>query len=335
MSTSDDEPKRSSTSAAPSPGWRARVPEVLGWLSLVVVVARAATHWSDDPGGDAWDYIRSIHDFSGSRFPPGFPVLLFPLSGSLTAMRLLGTAFTVALVVLIWASARRVAGWWAASLAGVLVVLSPLVTDQASQIMTDAPAAAFGVGALLAILYGRERLAAVLIGLSAWLRIVQAAFLLALPRKVWLTCAVVLLPLLVYNLAMNGSLTGYAPGQAEFRLDHVVGAVRDDQHLVATGPANWQLYPLILLGLRGGVVPGLLVLGAVGVWRHWSTAAGFAAKVVGIDVAMYLFYYWQSPRFCLPAISVLLVYAATSVVPRADAAPRRGATAQPDATPRT
>lgn len=281
---------------------------MLAWVSLVLVLAVAALRWPTEMGGDAGDYIRSTHDFQGSRFPPGFPVLLFPLSSSVVAMRLLGTAFTIALVVLIWVSAVKIAGWWAGVAAGVLTALSPVVTGQASLIMADAPAAALVIGALLALLHGKDKLAAVLIGVSAWLRIVQAAFAAALPRRLWLTCALVLGPLLLYNLVVNGSVTGYGPGQAEFGLRYFNGPVWFEQVGVTASHTNWQLYPLVLLGATGDVVPGLLVLGAVGIWRQWSRSALFAVKVAALNLVMYLFYYWQDPRFVLPATSLLLVY---------------------------
>lgn len=316
MSDTDGSARPPAEADRPAP-WRNRAPQILGWLSLLGALSLAAAHWSDEIGGDAWDYIRSIHDLTGSRFPPGFPLLLLPLSGSLTAMRLLGTATTLALVALIWCCALRIAGWWAAAAAGVLIALSPLVTGQASLVMSDALAAALTAGALLALLHGRDRLAAVLIALSAWFRIMQAAFVLALPRKVWITCALILAPLLLYNIVVNGSLTGYAPGDTHyFQLANLTGPVWYDAFQVPSDVANWQLYPLILLGVRGGLVPGLLVLGAIGLWRHWSSTSAFAVKVVVINVALYLFYYWQSPRFVLPAASMLLVYAATAVVPR-------------------
>ena len=107
---------------------------LLSWASLAVAVTFALRHWPDEIGGDAADYIRSTHDFSGSRFPPGFPLILLPFSSSTGAMRFIGTVFTVGLVILIWCAAIKVAGPRAGVAAGVLVSASPIVTGQAKTI---------------------------------------------------------------------------------------------------------------------------------------------------------------------------------------------------------
>jgi hypothetical protein len=160
------------------------------------------------------------------------------------------------------------------------------------------------------LLHGRDRLAAVLVALSAWFRLVHVAFVVALPRKVWTVAMLTLVPLGLWQLLIHGDFVGYSDQQAQFSLGYLTSGAWLE---VVGNPAyyaNWQFYPLVLLGASGGVLPVLAVLAALGLRRHWDAVAGFAVKIVALNVAVYLFYFFQSARFMLPAISVLIVYAA-------------------------
>lgn len=305
--------------ALPTPVWRAAA---FASLAVALVVTIAQRH--DAPVGDAYDYIDAAnHLTGGSRFPPGFPALLAPLTGSWWAMQALTLTIALGLVATIWWAAVRLGGWRSGVIASGLMLLSGGVVRGGSAIMSDRLGALLVVGALLALLYGRPVLAGLLMGLGGWVRLIHVAFCAALPRRAWLAAGATTVALVVWQLTVKGSLTGVE--DAWVGLEQQYGSAFSPANI--TGPSSLEFMgnpaPTSNLAFYSGVlavghghqlVPLLLILGAVGLWRHrGTTAVRFAAVVVAANLAVYLVFFFQSARYMLPAGCLLIVYAAAAV----------------------
>lgn len=285
------------------------------WATLGLCLTLSILRRGDGWGGDSVDYIASARDLSAeSRLPPGLPLLLAPFTGSMFTMRLLMLAASLALIVCMWLAAMKLGGWRSAAVAGGLMLASPFLTG-GSPIMSDSLGALLIVGALLALLHGRDRLAAVLAGLSAWTRLVHVVFAVALPRRVWPVAGAVIGALVAWQLLVKDSLLGYSSEQASWAPGHIFGhGVWYELGGNPAPEANVVYFPAVLLGLHGSLIfPGAALVGVWGMLRHGGDAARFAGLTVLATVAVYLPYYFQSARFMLPACAVLTVYAASAV----------------------
>ncbi len=287
--------------------WRAGA-----WATLIItvgvtIIERHATGL----GGDAIDYIDAAKHLSGSsRFPPGFPLLLAPLTGSWWAMEALTLAVAVGLVAAIWWAAVKVGGWRSGVAASALMLLSPGIVEGGSAVMSDRLGALLIVGALLAVLYGRPLLAGVLAGLSGWVRLVHVAFCAALPRRAWPAAAVTVALLVTWQLLVKGSLLGYSSEQASYSLGNITGRTWYELVGNRASESNLTYFPGVLTD-GGLVAPFVAVPAVIGLWSHRSLGARFATGAVILNLAVYLPYYFQSARFMLPGACLLTIYAAS------------------------
>ncbi len=290
--------------------WRAGAVVSLAVTAVVTVAQRHAM----GPGGDAYDYIDAANHLTGpSRFPPGFPLLLAPLTGSWWAMEAMTLAIALGLVGAIWWAAVKLGDWRSGAAAGVLMLLSPGVVEGGAAVMSDRLGALLIVGALLALLYERPLLAGVLAGLSGWVRLVHVAFCAALPRRAWPTAAVTVAVLVGWQLVVKGSLLGYDSEGASFALANITGPVSLEYAGNPSAISNLSYFPAVLIGFGHSLAPLMVIPAAVGLRRWWSPAARFAVGVVLLNVVVYLPYFFQSTRFMLPAGCLLIVYAAALV----------------------
>jgi hypothetical protein len=230
---------------------------------------------------------------------------------------LAGILFGTALTGLVWLCSHRLGGARASALAAVCWMLSPLASDYATGVMSDAAGAAMVMLALLAVMAGRWVLAGVSLGWSCWIRIIHVPFLAGLgarPRA-WLAAALVLLPLAIFQLEVYGRLAGYEGDQAQFALANIFGGT-SLLYLDNSSPwPNWQFVPGMLMGLRGGVVPLLFLFAGYELWATRASAvARLATWVLVANVLVYLPYYFQAARFMLPGACVVLAFGACGVL---------------------
>lgn len=263
-------------------------------------------------------YHSAIEASGVPRYPPGFPLLLVPAAwvGSNAAMQATSLILGVLLVAAVWACARRLGGNVAATTAGVLILLSPLVRLAGTEVMADTPAALSTVLGLWAVAAGRERLAGLAMGAACWMRLDAVALLPGLGwRRALAVAATVVGTLVAVQVALHdGNVLGYAGGQASFGLHYLWGGTVYESGSVRSALPNGEFYPSLLIGAGGWVMPGLGLLGGLGLWRRRAERpARLAAWVVVATVAVYLVYYFQSARFLLPAACALVVYAAVAV----------------------
>lgn len=304
--------------------WRAASLAALAASISVTVIER-----HENPSvGDAYDYIDAANHLTGpTRFPPGFPILLAPITGSWAAMETLTLAIALGLVGAIWWASVRIGGWRSGVAAGVLMLLSPAITDGGAAIMSDRLGALLVVGALLALLHERPVLAGLLAGFGSWVRLVHVAFCAALPRKAW-PAAVGLVGLLAaWQMTVKGNLFGYN-NDAAFQFDNITGHVVLERNDWVSPYTNAGFFPVRMFGaepLHTGdlhldyLAPFVALPAVVGMRRWWGPSARFAALVVALNLAVYLPYYFQSARFMLPGGCLLLVFAAAAfggVTPR-------------------
>lgn len=296
---------------------------VAGWALLVALVVTVAQRHANGLGGDAYDYIDAANHLTGpSRFPAGFPLLLAPLTGSRWAMEALTLTIALALVVAIWWAAVRIGGWRSGAAAGVLMLLSPAVVVGGAAIMSDRLGALLVVAALLAIVHKRPLLAGLLMGLGGWVRLVHVAFCAALPRRAWIPAGGAVLALVVWQLAVKGSLLGYTSDGASFDPANITGTVSLELTAVESPYTNLGYFPVRMFGLESLVTrslhldflaPFLMLPAVVGLRRWWGRGARFAALVAAFNLAVYLPYFFQSARFVLPGGCLLIVFAAAAV----------------------
>lgn len=297
--------------------WRAA-----SWMSLAAPLVVTVVERGDRLGGDGWDYIAAAKDLTGtSRFPVGFPLVLAPFTDSVDAMRAVSLVVAAGLVVAVWWCAVEVGGSRAGVAASVLLCLSPGVVVGGAAVMSDRLAALTVVLALAAMIRGRHLLAGVLIGVSGWVRLVHAAFVVALRPRSWVPAGVVLAGLVVWQVAVKGSLLGYGSEQASFAVGNVFGQVWLEQVGNVSPYTNALFFTVRLLGLEPLVtgslapdymVPFLVIPAGVGLLRWWGEPARFALTLAAVNLAAHLPYYFQSARFMLPGGCVLLVFAAAA-----------------------
>ena len=116
--------------------------------------------------------------------------------------------------------------------------------------------------------------------------------------------------LLVFQVATHGSFTGYRG--VSFGLRYLTGGTVLELGTNPSPMSNWEYYGRMLIGDGGFVVPGLVVVAVVELWRRRRERhARYAALVLTASVATYLVYYFQSMRFLLPAFCVVVIYGAT------------------------
>lgn len=284
--------------------WRLAAIGMLAPLAVLALVRRG-----DGVGGDTADYLASAQDLTGpSRFPPGLPMLLAPFPT--TWMPWVMATVAVALIVSIWWAAVLVGGWRAGVAASFFLWLSPWIWTDAGDVMADRLGALMLVGALIALLHERPAVAGVLAGLSAVTRLAHVAFLTGITRRAWLAAGVVVAALAAWQLGVKGSLLGYSSGEASWAVRHIMGTDVTLEGVVPATMSNVEYFGRVLIGEAGIIAPGVIFLGAFGLWRHWGPTARFAGVAAALNVAIYLPYYFQSVRFMLPAGCLLTVYAA-------------------------
>lgn len=265
------------------------------------------------------EYAAASEPSGTPRYPPGFPMLIAPAvwvwgDGGARAM---GIASGALLVVAVWALARQLGGDRAAFVAAAIWCASPMVSRFSTDVMSDPAAALFVVGGVLAAARGRWVVAGILLAWSTWVRIIHVVFLggLGRRRKAWLAAVLVLVPLVVFQLAVYGRLAGYDGGQAGFSLGNVL-AHTGLTFVDRPSPwANWQFVPGVLFGLSAGLVPMLPVLAAFEARAAWGDpAVRLGTWVVVANVVIYLPYYFQAARFLLPAACFVIAGASAGIV---------------------
>lgn len=288
------------------------------WLGLAIS-AMAVIRQGHDAGGDTRLYVKGADALLGDGsygsvpYPPGFPALLAPFRALELPVGLVAVGSSLALVTLVWWLAVRLGGPVAGAFSGVIIALSPLFPRYGALVMSDAPAAAAVVAALIAVTAGRFRLAGLLAAASAWMRLSHALFVVALPTRRSIAAMVVaMLPLAVFNVAVYGSVSGYPAGAAEFSHSYLTGDVWLEVVGEVVSPyTNLYLWPAILFGRFGLLVPLLPVFAAAEIWmRRQEPAARMAAVLVAVNVTTHWFYFFQSARFILPSAALLVAFAA-------------------------
>ena len=89
-----------------------------------------------------------------------------------------------------------------------------------------------------------------------------------------------------------------------------------DQHGPMGKASNLVFYPAVILGLYWIFYPPLFSL--FGLWAIWrrrrTSAAQFAALLIGLNLAIVAVYFYQGARLLAPAAFVLLAYSAVGVI---------------------
>lgn len=336
-------------SPVPSTGAPKRLPDgrnhQLWWIASVVALAAGlwrALSVEQRLGTDSFIYLRSVDalwsgdGYDGIRYPPGMAILLTParLVGWPTAAGWFSVVFGAGLIAAIWWLGHRLGGARTATVAAVICVLSPMIWGSGRMVMADAPAALLVTLAVVAGSYGAWRVCGLLIACSGWVRLGHGLFLLALPRRTAvLWCVLPLLVLAGFQFGVYGSLSGYPEEQASFSLSYLQEPLlRTSTATVATEP-NWSIYPRWLLGGDGFLVPLLPVFAGWELWyRRREPTARMAAIVIVCNVVLYLPYFFQSERFLLPAVAMLVAYASAGIVRFVD---RLGPVLWPSSSPST
>lgn len=287
--------------------WRA-----VAWLSLAVAVMVVLARTGDGVGGDTADYLALARDLrSESRFPPGLPLVLAPFTESLVVMRVLMVGVTVGLVVAVWSAAIRLGGCVAGAVCGVLLLLSPSLLARGDEVMSDRFGALLVLLAWHAVLSERHWLAGVLCGLSGWVRLVQVGSCAALPRRAWFAAGGLVLLLVAWQLVMQGHIVGYTQDAASWSPSYLMDPLWLEWEGNAASVPNVAYYPAVLLvGFGGWLCPLAGVAGILGLRCRWDPAGRFAAGVAALTLAVMLPYFHQSARLMMPAVCVLLPYAA-------------------------
>lgn len=292
-------------------------------VAVLVTMAAERTGWDDQPV-DSHHYAEAAHElirgdgyvaFEGERprYPVGMSVVLAPATlvgdfpGNVQSAALLITGL---LVVVICATAWRLGGPVAAAAAAGICVLSPAFRDAGALVLADPASACLVVGGVLAVACGRNRLGAVLVGVAAWVRL--AAVALA-PLVRW-RVLYALVPLALVQVWLFGSLTGYSSEQAGWSLRWLTDRPALHGWRNISDYPSWQLYPQLLMGRFGWLLPGLPVIAGIEMWRRRDEAATrLAAGVVAVTFATYVVYYYQAYRFMLPAAALITSFAAAGV----------------------
>ena len=262
---------------------------------------------------DAADVIAPL-------YPPGLPLLMVPASFAGTAgIYLVVPLFGVLLIACVWLAGRRLGDPLAAGLGAVLVSASPTFLYQLVQPMSDVPAAACWLAAILAVRRGRggDMIAGLCVGLAILIRPNLAPLALVVFAVGWrlapwtvrgatafaAPAAAAVAMLLCVQLVRYGSplASGYGPFRDLFRLEFVAANLRQYPAWITAAhtPFIW-LAVFAPLGLRRSLHPpfgaGLLSL-AAGVWLLYLPYVAFQPHE------------WHYTRFLLPAAAIMLLMA--------------------------
>lgn len=251
------------------------------------------------------------------RYPVGFPLLLSPFAAVgdwPDNVRVFPLVAGVTLIGLMWWAAWSLRGPKAAAVAGLICTMSPAITESTTQVLSDLPAATLIAGALLAVIHRRPVLAGVLVALSATMRLGHAVFVAAVGRRGLPAGMVILVTLTISQFWLFGGLSSYPEGDAEFGLRWLWANPLHGGGGRIAPEINVAFYPQLLLGRWGWLVPGLPLLAGAELWL-WrrERVARFAATIVVANVVLYLPYFYQSDRFMLPTVVVLVVFSSTFV----------------------
>jgi len=299
---------------------------VLSIVALLVGIGAflSIEHRGPAPGPDSISYqqlsenlasgrgytVRIEGEPEGSRFPPGYPIVLAvlsPFADAWGATRLVGAALTL----LVWWSAYRMQGPVAASVAVVLIALYLPRHKFTGMVMSDTTGALFAVSSLLALQHGRQRLAGFLAGWCSWVRLANIAMIVGLPRRAWATLGATVAGLLATRAAWGW---GYRSGMVGWDLDHIwsyesVMVAVDD----ANGLPNIVAYPLVVLGLQGSITPpGAALLAGWAAWRRPERRFVFGATLALL--AIVIPYFAREDRFLFPVAGFVAIYAGVGVV---------------------
>jgi 4-amino-4-deoxy-L-arabinose transferase-like glycosyltransferase len=287
-----------------------------------------------------------------SRYPFGFPVLLAPLlwladRGPGTGVLLVEAAAAITIAVA-WGLGRATGGAAGATVAAMLVALSPLHVRWSRAVMSDVPSTCAIACLLLAGLGATRRGAGprawlglgIGAGLAATLRttnvlvVLPFALVLASARATRRThlaalaggIAFGLAPLLAYQSVRFGSPLGTGYGlwrAAVFAPRFVTGRPAG-----GGSESNLVVYERLLLG-RGDLYPWpaalLAVLGLAEALRGRANRTRLVPVVACLVLALlgvYLPFFWQDPRFLLPALPAVAALAAVPFRPGAPATVR-------------
>lgn len=298
------------------------------WLAvaLVWVLSRPVVPLEEQPWPDAATYVQLAEGLTHGeyrtelegereepRYPPGMPMMLAPFTG-LPPERV-AQGFTVALIVAVWALARRLGGDVAGAVASVIVAASPALRAQSSFVMSDVMGALLTVVAAWCVVSGRDRLAGLLAGWITWTRLAGAVTVLGMRRRAWTPFAALLAALLAVKVITR---FGYGSEEVGWSLRYVwdpdgIGGwpVPPDGNLIA--------YAKMLAGLGGGLTyPGVALLA---VWGALRLPGGRWALIVSAGTfATYVAYYYQAPRFFFSVLALMAVYAGAAVGHLSDSA---------------
>lgn len=248
-----------------------------------------------------------------ARYPPGFPALLVPfvaVADPPDDVRYFPPIAGIVLLGLVGWIAGALGGVPAAASTWVLAALSRGVNESTTQVLSDLPASALVCAALLLTIHRHHVLAGILLGLSAAIRLGNAAFGVAAQRpRGWIGVGVALAPLAVIQLWLFGSLSGYTEGTAEFGIRWLwEQPVRGGGDVAAT--PNPEFYLQQLAGRDSWLVPGAGILALLELWfRRDERAARFVVMVILINLSTYFVYFYQDSRFVLTSTVLLLVFA--------------------------
>lgn len=264
-------------------------------------------------GTEAADVIAPV-------YPPGLPLLM--LLGSLfnaEAVYLVVPLTGMLLVASAWSAGTRLGDPLAAGLTALLVSASPTFLYQLVQPMSDVPAAACWLSALVTVRRGRagDIVAGLCVGLAILIRPNLAPLALVVVLAGWRQApwtwrgaaafaapvTVAVLALLFVQQVRFGSPTasGYGPMRNLFRLDFVGQNLRQYPAwlTVAHTPFIWLSIAALPLLRRGPepVFGHALVALAAGVWLLYIPYVAFQPHE------------WHYTRFLLPAIPIMLLLA--------------------------
>lgn len=244
---------------------------------------------------------------AGSRYPPGFPVLLAvlsPLAGPATATAILSIGFLGAVG---WSASK--AGGPIASLIALAIVTMGIAKHRVvGDVMADLPAAAALMLSLLAFQYGRPRLAGWIAGFGVWIRVAHIAVAAALPRRSWSGFLVGLAGLALTRLVWGW---GYEANHAQWALSHMWSGAELLPGTAFAGNASY--YAMVLLGVGDAalVPPGALLLAAWAVWPRPERRL-VVVTVLGL-LGVYLPYFYQDSRFMIGVAAFIAVYCGVGV----------------------
>lgn len=277
----------------PVTGWPR--PDALSYVQLAEGLAQGNGYRVDIEG-----------EPEGSRYPPGFPILLAGLSPALGAADAT-LLLAVCLVVAAWWSAWKAAGPIAATVAVVLIAYGFLPHDFAGAVMADVSGALFVVLALLAYQYERLRLAGALAGYAVWLKLALVPIVVGLRRRSLFSFVLMVAVLAVTKVFWGW---GYGEDHAEWGLKHVWST----EGLLSPDPRypNVVAYPLMLLGVHGDLIlPGSSFLAGWAVWHRAERR--YVLGVAAAALVVLLPYFYQATRFIFPVAALVAIYSGVGV----------------------